>query len=218
MDIAARIAQFENMCQADPENEMAHFSLAGAYAQAGRFAEAAGSYLRCAAIAPGMSKAYQLAGECYLKAGDRASAAEALEKGYVVATERGDLMPQRAIADMLRQLGRLVPEPAPRQSAVVGLGTPRQAEDLPPGTFICARTGRPGTKMDRPPFKGSVGQWIADNIAKETWQAWIAQGTKVINELRLNLSVEHDSEVYDAHMREFLGIDDELYDRLKGQG
>ena len=37
MDTAARIAQFENMAQADPDNEMAHYSLAGAYLQ-GSFA------------------------------------------------------------------------------------------------------------------------------------------------------------------------------------
>ena len=36
MDLAQRIAQFENMAHADPDNEMAHFSLGGAYAQACR--------------------------------------------------------------------------------------------------------------------------------------------------------------------------------------
>lgn len=40
MDLAARIAQFENMVQADPENDMAHFSLGSAYAQAERHADA----------------------------------------------------------------------------------------------------------------------------------------------------------------------------------
>ena len=42
MDIASRIAQFENMCQADPDNDMAHFSLGGAYAQDGRHEDAGG--------------------------------------------------------------------------------------------------------------------------------------------------------------------------------
>ena len=41
-----RIAQFENMTAADPENEMAHFSLGNAYRQAGRAAEAAASFQR----------------------------------------------------------------------------------------------------------------------------------------------------------------------------
>lgn len=33
---AERIAQFEKMAAADPTNEMAHFSLGGAYLQVGR--------------------------------------------------------------------------------------------------------------------------------------------------------------------------------------
>jgi hypothetical protein len=36
----------------------------------------------------------------------------------------------------------------------------------------------------------------------------------VINELRLDLSQERDSDVYDQHMREFLGIDEELYGKI----
>ena len=35
-----RIAQFENMANEDPDNDMAHFSLGNAYLQAGRAAEA----------------------------------------------------------------------------------------------------------------------------------------------------------------------------------
>ena len=52
-------------------------------------------------------------------------------------------------------------------------------------------------------------EWIRDNISAETWHEWIGQGTKVINELRLDFSREEDQAVYDQHMYEFLGIDDE---------
>lgn len=204
MDISQRIAQFENMTKADPENEMAHFSLGGAYAQAGRHADAAASYLRCVELAPGMSKAYQLAGESYIKAGNRDMAAQVLTRGYVVASEAGDFLPKKAIATALEQIGRPVPEvagkaaPAPASTAAGG-----------GGAFMC-RTGRPGTKMDRPPFKGRVGEWIAANISKETWSTWIGQGTKVINELRLDLSKEQDAATYDQAMYDYLGMDDEV--------
>ena len=72
---------------------------------------------------------------------------------------------------------------------------------------MCQRTGRPGTKLPRPPFKGPIGQWIAENISQETWNTWIGQGTKVINELRLDLSTERGQEEYDRYMREFLGLE-----------
>jgi tetratricopeptide (TPR) repeat protein len=155
MDVSARIAQFENMAQADPDNEMAHYSLAGAYLQANRFAEAADSYLRCVALAPGMSKAYQLAGEAFIKAGATEKAAQVLAQGYAVAVQRGDMMPKNAIADLLKSLGKPLPEvagapPAARPAATVSLGRDSK-----------------GTPMSKPPFKGRLGDWIFKNVPEE---------------------------------------------------
>jgi len=49
------------------------------------------------------------------------------------------------------------------------------------------------------------------NISHESfYKGWVPQGTKVINELRLDLSREKDQESYDQHMREYLGIDAEV--------
>lgn len=214
------------MAQADPENEMAHFSLAQALVQAGRHAEAAESYIRCTELAPGMSKAYQLAAESLLKAGDSGRAAQFAVRGYTIAAERGDLLPRNALADLLKRLGRDVPEVAAKGGtkkdgiSLLGgdsAGGPRpDPASFPPGTFIDHKTGRPGTRMPRPPFRGPLGQWIHEHISQETFNAWIGQGTKVINELRLDLSRDQDAEVYDQHMREFLGIDDTLYEKIVG--
>jgi Fe-S cluster biosynthesis and repair protein YggX len=203
MELAARIAQFENMVQADPENDMAHFSLGSAYVQAERYVEAAESFKRCIALNPNMSKAYQLGGDALIKAGMIDDAATLLTDGYKAAASRGDLMPKNAMAALLKQIDRPVPEVAAKAQAV------------PDGTFICSRTGKPGNRMARPPFKGVVGQWIFENISKETFDAWIGQGTKVINELRLDLSRDEDNDTYDRHMREYLGIDDEVLARIK---
>ncbi len=205
MDIDQRIAQFENMVQADPTNDMAYFSLGGAYNQAGRFEDAADAFLKCAQINKDMSKAYQLAGAAYMAAGKADDAAEILTRGYAVAAARGDLMPGNAMRDLLEQLGKPVPEVETKARPAA-----------PAGSFVCKCSNQPGTKMSRPPFRGVVGEWIAENISKETFDAWIAQGTKVINELRLDLSRDEDSAIYDENMREFLGIDEELYAKLQG--
>ncbi|HYE61167.1 MAG TPA: Fe(2+)-trafficking protein [Phycisphaerales bacterium] len=208
MDINQRIAQFENMVQADPDNDMAHYSLGNAYAQAQRWNDAATSYLRCIDKNPAMSKAYQLAGDALINAGDHARAVEVLTTGFKSAASRGDRMPQKAMGDLLRKLNAPVPEVATKGPEVAA-GT---------GQMIDPVTGRPGTRMARPPFKGPVGNWIFEHITKETFDAWIAQGTKVINELRLDLSKDEDSALYDKHMREYLGIDDELYQKLQSGG
>lgn len=204
---AARIEQFEKMAAADPENDMAHFSLGRAYLESGRHAEAAVSFERCIELNPVMSKAYELGGRAMIGAGWADKAVVLLMNGFETATRRGDRLPQQAIAEMLRSIGREPP--------VVEAATPAQGE-VGDGSFICRRTGRPGTKMARAPFRGPVGAWIHENISAETWKTWIGQGTKVINELRLDFSRDRDQETYDRHMREFLGIDDELLAELRG--
>lgn len=219
-DLADRIARFENMANADPTNDMAHFSLGGAYAQASRHADAARSYLTCVELNPEMSKAYQLAGASLIAAGDHDRAAEILTKGFTVAATKGDLMPRNAIEAMLKRLDRPIPElPEATTRAAAGTGGASAASGGAgagegSGGFVCSRTGRAGTKMTEPPFKGPVGAWIGENISAETWRAWIGQGTKVINELRLDFSKDADQQAYDRHMREFLGIDDDLHARL----
>lgn len=202
-----RIAQFENMAAADPTNDMAHFSLGNAYLQAGRAAEAAKSFEKCIEINSDMSKAYQLAGEAMIKAGWADKAVTVLNKGYQVAVAKGDMMPKNAISDLLQSIGREPPE--------VTDDAKKAAEQLKEsGDFICRRTGRPGKQLPKPPFRGRIGQWIYENISAETWNNWIGQGTKVINELRLDFSRDQDQEMYDQHMREYLGIDQKLYEEL----
>ncbi len=224
--ITQRIAQFEAMVRpgADPDNDMAWFSLGNAYRDAGRHADAARAYTRSYELNAAMSKAYQLAGQSLIDAGDPKSAARVLTQGYGIAADRGDRMPMKAIGELLATLGEPIPEIKPQVKPSIGPGTGIGAAGAGnargaagaelAGAFICRKTGRPGTRMARPPFRGAVGQWIGDNISMETWTAWIAQGTKVINELRLDLSRDDDAANYDKHMREYLGIDDELYAEL----
>jgi Fe-S cluster biosynthesis and repair protein YggX len=197
-----RIAQFEHMAAEDPDNDMAHFSLGSAYLQAGRHDDAARSLERCVALNPQMSKAYQLAGEAHLAAGRKEQAGGILDAGYAVAARLGDVMPRDAIEKLLRRIGR---EPPRVESAG---GVPQG------GAFICRRTGRPGTRLAEPPMRGPIGKWIHENISAETWRTWIGQGTKVINELRLDFSREDDQRTYDEHMCEFLGIDQALHEQL----
>lgn len=209
-DLNERIQRFEHMAEADAENEMAHFSLGNAYAQAGRHAEAAGSFERCTELNPDMSKAWQLCGEEMIKAGWEDKAVAVLEKGYGIAASKGDLMPRDAIAEALVSIGR----EAPKLSPEIDEAAARLRES---GAFVCSRTGRPGTKMENPPFRGPTGEWIQEHISTETWNEWIGQGTKVINELRLDFSREEDQQTYDKHMYEFLGLDEGTLAKLAAE-
>jgi Fe-S cluster biosynthesis and repair protein YggX len=212
MDIDAinrRIAQFETMVrpEADPTNDMAWFSLGGAYAQAGRHFDAAGAYNKCIELNAGFSKAYQMAGQALMEAGKRDDAVATLSKGYVIATNKGDRMPAKAMADLLTKVNAPIPE-IERPQAPVNLGA---------DAMMDRKTGRPGTRLARAPMRGPLGAWILANVSAETWDAWIRQGTKVINEMRLDLSRDQDAETYDKHMLEYLGVDEDLLAEIRQQ-
>ncbi len=206
MDLDERIAQFRTMAEADPNNEMAHFSLGNALLQAGKAAEAGPCFERAFNANPDMSKALQMAGQAYLAAGQNEQTIEVLTKGYEVAARRGDLLIKKEIAGQLKMLDA----PIPALEGIIESET-----DFPVGTFICSVTCRPGNQLTKPPFRGKLGEKIHESIAQETWQMWIEQGTKVINELRLDLSRLEHQELYDQHMIEFLGLDNWAKENLQ---
>lgn len=206
MDLDTRITQFQSLIESDPDNDMAHFSLGNALLQAERHEEAAASFVRCTEINKGMTKAFQLAGRAYIDAGQNDQAKEILTWGYIESVTRGDMLPKKAIEDMLTEIGADIPEVTQESGPST---TP-----TPTGDFRCSKTGHMGTKLPRPPFKNGVGQWIQDSISKETFNEWIAMGTKVINELRLDLSRDDHDAAYDYAMRLYLGINDDLYKSL----
>ena len=208
MDLDTRINQFRSLIETDPDNDMAHFSLGNALLQAERHQEAAESFVRCTEINKGMTKAFQLAGRAYIDAGNQDQAKEVLTWGYIEAVTRGDMLPKNAIEEMLNEIGADIPEVVQKgeqsEPATAGSG----------GDFRCTKTGQMGHKLPRPPFKNAIGQWIQDSISNETFNEWIAMGTKVINELRLDLSRDDHDAAYDYAMRLYIGLNDELYASL----
>ena len=96
METNDRIAQWENMTQADPTNDMGWFSLGSAYKDGNREEEAATALAKAIELNPGMSRAYQLQGQVLIQLNQNDKAAEVLTEGYKVAASRGDVMPQKS--------------------------------------------------------------------------------------------------------------------------
>ena len=64
---------------------------------------------------------------------------------------------------------------------------------------------------------GRWGNLFTITTSQETWREWIGQGTKVINELRLDFSNEAHQQVYEQQMKEWLEITDEEVAAYKGK-
>ena len=210
-NIEQRIEQWEKMAAEAPD-DMAYFSLGNAYKDAERFEDAEQAFAKAIEMNEQMSRAYQLRGQMLIKLGREDEAGELLEKGYVIAAERGDVMPQKAIGSLLSEkLGRELPEVEQPEA-------PTAESVLSENMIVDRRTGQPQPKLDGPPMRGPLGALIYENFGQETWKQWIAQGTKVINELRLDFSNEQHQQMYDQHMMEWLQVTPEEVEEYRNRG
>lgn len=199
-----RIQQWEQMCREAPD-DMAYFSLGNAYKEADRGEDAVGAYRKAVEFNPKMSRAWHMLGQALMKQDKNAEAAAALAEGYKVAAAKGDVMPQKSMAALLEKLGAPLPDIAQH-------GAPAPVEDLGPDAITDKRTGTAQKRLDGPPMKGKVGDYIAAHFGQATWREWIGMGTKVINELRLDFSQTRHQDTYEEQMLEWLGVTREEID------
>lgn len=196
-DAAQRIEQFRKMAEDDPNNELAHFTLGKALADAGDHQAAIESYRQAIALNSNISKVYQLLAQSLLQRGEQGPAVATLTEGVKVADRRGDLLPRNEMVAALRQLGAAVPEVASAAAAPATVGE---------GQVQCRRCGKAGPKLARPPFRTPFGQDIFNGTCAACWKEAIGMGTKVINELRLPLNDPQAQKIWDQHIREFLNL------------
>ncbi|MEM6751136.1 MAG: Fe(2+)-trafficking protein [Planctomycetota bacterium] len=176
--------------------------MGNAYREAARIDEAAGAFEQAIEMNPGMSRAYQLLGQMLMRLDQNDRAGEVLVKGYTTAAERGDVMPQKAIGGMLEKLGVELPEvedAAERRAAVEASGN----------MVLDRRAGQPQPRLADPPMRGDLGRFIFAHFGQVTWNQWIGQGTKVINELRLDFSNVEDQDTYEQYMKQWLQVSDD---------
>lgn len=75
-------------------------------------------------------------------------------------------------------------------------------------TIYCVKLQKNAEGLETPPYPGSLGQRIYEQISKEAWQLWLNHQTMLINEYRLNM--------LDVQARQFLAKEMEKF--LFGEG
>lgn len=197
-----RVAQFRKMTVDDPDNELGHFRLGQLLMEGGEFAEAIASFRKTLMLSPQFSKVYQLLGKCELEIGKRDDAVRTLNEGYRMADARGDRMPRDEMAKMLTDLGETPPEPAKAKRDGEGDGFPCQRPGCIAGSFA--------VQLPKPPLPDETGKRIYQTVCADCWNDWLKNySIKVINELRLDLSLESGQAEYDKYMRGFFGFEED---------
>ena len=200
MSLEEKIAMFANMAQADPDNELAHFSLGKLHFEAGNLEPSEKSLRRTLELNSQHTQAHRYLGEVLLGLGRKDEAAEVLADGIRLAHVRGEYMPRNQMTEILRKEGvdppRLLEDEGESEAAAESDG------------FVCRRCLKPSTPLEEAPFSSDVGGQILASICQKCWAEWMAMSIKVINELRLNPATPEGSRVYDVQMKEFLGLAD----------
>jgi len=195
-----RLAVFTKMAEADPTNELAHFSLGKLHFESGDLAQAEKPLRRTLELNPQHAQAHRFLGEALLRQGRKEEAVPLLTAGIQIAHDRGEFQPRNQMQEILRQAG--VEPPRPQDAA-----RPAGAASPGAGGFVCRRCGSANPALTEPPFLNDMGRKIQAEICQSCWREWFAMSIKVINEYRLNLLTPQGNEIYETHMKEFLGLD-----------
>jgi Fe-S cluster biosynthesis and repair protein YggX len=67
----------------------------------------------------------------------------------------------------------------------------------------CIKLGRPAEGLDRPPFKGELGQKLYERVSKEAWRTWLEYSKVLVNELRLDLTSERGQTIWMSECQRF---------------
>jgi Fe-S cluster biosynthesis and repair protein YggX len=190
------------MATDDPDNDLGHYRLGQYLMEDGQYEEAVKAFRRTLELSPQFSKVFQLLGSSLIKLGRRDDAVKVLHDGFEVADERGDNIPRDEIVKLLVSLG----EPAP-----VSQKTSKPAASGSAGGFLCLRpgctAGSQARQLPKPPMSDEAGKKIYEQVCAECWDYWLRNvSIKIINEMRLDLSMERDCATYDQIMRETLGL------------
>lgn len=71
-------------------------------------------------------------------------------------------------------------------------------------TVFCLKLKKESPALAQAPYPGALGQKILTQISQEAWKLWLTEQTKLINELRLNLSDSKARSTLEEHMIAFL--------------
>ena len=73
---------------------------------------------------------------------------------------------------------------------------------------MCRKHQQELAGLKRPPFPGSKGEDIYNNISQQAWDEWQTQQTMLINERHLNMMDAEDRKFLMAEMEKFFAGED----------
>ena len=70
-------------------------------------------------------------------------------------------------------------------------------------TVQCIKLGQESEGLEKPPFKGELGQKVFDTVSKTAWRQWLEHSKMLINEYRLDVTSEQGQRVWMTELEKF---------------
>jgi Fe-S cluster biosynthesis and repair protein YggX len=70
-------------------------------------------------------------------------------------------------------------------------------------TVQCVKLGREAPGLEKPPFKGELGEKVFNNVSQEAWRGWLEHSKMLINEYRLDLVSEHGQRIWMTELEKY---------------
>jgi Fe-S cluster biosynthesis and repair protein YggX len=77
------------------------------------------------------------------------------------------------------------------------------ADSASPRTVFCVKLQRNLPALDAPPWPGSLGQRIYEQVSAEAWEMWEERMKMILNEYRLLPFQKEAQELIAKHMEDF---------------
>lgn len=70
-------------------------------------------------------------------------------------------------------------------------------------TVYCFKLKHEAEGLLKPPFPGTLGERIFNEVSKQAWEMWLSHQTMLINEYRLNLSEPKSREFLKEELQKY---------------
>ena len=70
-------------------------------------------------------------------------------------------------------------------------------------SVYCVKLGKEAEGLEKPPFKGELGQKLFENVSKVAWRNWLEHSKMLINEFRLDLTSEQGQRIWMTECEKF---------------
>jgi Fe-S cluster biosynthesis and repair protein YggX len=70
-------------------------------------------------------------------------------------------------------------------------------------TVHCVKLDQDLEGLEKPPFRGELGQRIFDTVSAQAWKSWLEHSKMLINEYRLDLTSESGQRLWMTECEKF---------------